>query len=288
MDLSIIILNYNTKELTLTCLKSIVDQYKEDLEKDKFEIILVDNGSTDKSPEAFNKLKINNLKIIESSENLGFSRGCNLGAKNSKGNLLLFLNSDTQIRDQGFKNMVEYLSKNDDVGILGGKLKNEDGTSQPSTGKFYNLKYLFLMLLGFEKKGFLRESPKTIKKVDWVSGACLMIKKKVFDKAGGFDKELFMYVEDMDLCYKALEKGFYTYFFPEIILFHKERGSSNKTFAILNIYKGILHFYEIHKSRPSFLLAKLMLKTKAWLLVVLGKIMNNKYLTDTYSQALKI
>lgn len=286
MELSIIILNYNTKDLTLDCINSIVDQYKKELTDNKFEIILVDNNSEDQSIEDFKKLKVLGLTIIESKENLGFAKGCNLGAKNSAGEYLLFLNSDTQIKDQGFLKMVNYLNDNKNIGILGGKLKNEDGTSQPSGGKFYNLFNLFLMLYGFNK--FLRESPNEIKKIDWVSGASLMIKRALFEKLGGFDKDIFMYLEDMELCFKAKTKGFSTYFYPNIMLFHKERGSGDKTFAIVNIYKGILIFYKKHKPKWQYYVARFMLKIKSILLVSLGKIMNNKYLKETYSEALKI
>ena len=142
------------------------------------------------------------------------------------------------------------------------------------------------MLIGSNK--LLRESPDEIKRVDWVSGASLMIKKTLFQKLEGFDKEIFMYVEDMELCYRALKKGFFTYFYPQIMLFHKELGSGSRTFAILNIYKGVLLFFRKHKSKLEYLLALLLLKTKAAVLVVLGKIINNKYLLETYSQALKI
>jgi N-acetylglucosaminyl-diphospho-decaprenol L-rhamnosyltransferase len=288
MDLSIIILSFNTKDLTLNCLNSIVDQYQKELSNNQFEIILVDNGSSDDSLEAIKKLNIQNLKIIESKENLGFSKGCNLGAKNARGEYLLFLNSDTEIKDQGFVKMVEYLRKNEKVGILGAALRNEDGTAQASAGKFYNLFNLFLAMIGLERFGFLRESPDKIKQVDWVSGASLMIGKKIFEKVGGFAEELFMYAEDMELCYRVREKGFATYFYPEVTLFHKERGSSNRTFAILNIYKGILFFYKKHKPGWQYRIAKLILFTKALALVLLGKIINNKYLKETYSQALEI
>ena len=101
MELSIIILSYNTKDLTINCLNSIVEQYKQELDKDRFEIIVVDNASSDDSLAAILRLKskISNLKLIESKENLGFSKGCNLGAENAKGEYLLFLNSDTEIKD---------------------------------------------------------------------------------------------------------------------------------------------------------------------------------------------
>lgn len=288
MELSIIILNYKTKDLTLNCARSIVEQYKKELDNDKFEIILVDNNSEDDSVKAFNRLRIKNLQIIESNENLGFGKGCNLGASKAKGEFLLFLNSDTEIKDQGFVKMVNFLSQNKNVGILGGKLKNPNGTNQLSCGKFYSPFNLLLVLLGFNKLFNLRESPNVIKKVDWVSGACFMIRRDIFNKVKGFAKDFFMYIEDMELCFRVKKKGFSTYFYPNIMLFHKELGSSNKTFAVVNIYKGILIFYKKHKSKPEYLLAKFMLKTKALILVVLGKIVNNKYLQDTYSQALKI
>jgi N-acetylglucosaminyl-diphospho-decaprenol L-rhamnosyltransferase len=288
MTLSIIILSYNTKELTISCINSIVAMYKLELDKDEFEIIVVDNASTDDSVSEILKLKTENLKVIESGENLGFSKGCNLGAKNAKGEYLLFLNSDTEIKDQGFVKMVDYLKKNEQVGVLGGALKNEDGSAQASAGKFYNLPTLFLAMIGLERLGFLRESPKQIKKVDWVSGASLMIRKRVFERIGGFEKELFMYAEDMELCFKANKKGFPTFFYPEVTLFHKHQGSSNRTFAILNIYKGILFFYKKHKSFPEYQIARIMLFSKAFILNFIGKLLGKKYLQETYGQVLEL
>ena len=288
MDLSIIILNYKTMDLTIKCVESIVAEHRKELDNKTFEIILVDNASGDGSVEKFRKLKIEGLTLVESSENVGFGNGCNLGAKNAKGQYLLFVNSDTEIKDQGFLKMLDYLKKNENIGILGGKLKNPDGSNQSSSGKFYNLLYLTLMLLGFERSGLVREVPKEIKQVDWVSGACLMIRKKTFDQIGGFAKEIFMYMEDMELCFKARKKGLLTYFYPEINLFHIERGSSNKTFAIVNIYKGILFFYKKHMPLWQYSLAKFLLFFKAWVLNLFGKITGKKYLIETYGQALEL
>jgi N-acetylglucosaminyl-diphospho-decaprenol L-rhamnosyltransferase len=288
MDLSIIILSFNTKDLTIACINAIIAQYKQELDNNQFEIILVDNASSDDTVKTVKALNIKNLKVIESKENLGFSKGCNLGAESSKGEYLLFLNSDAEIKDQGFIKMVDYLKKNENVGILGGALKNEDGSAQSSVGKFYNLLNLFLAMVGLERAGLLRESPNQIKKVDWVSGASLMIRKQVFEKIGGFAKELFMYAEDMELCYKANKKGFVTYFYPEVTLFHKERGSSNRTFAILNIYKGILFFYKKHKPGWQYQIARLILFSKAFILNKIGKLTGKTYLKETYGQALEL
>ena len=288
MELSIIILSYNTKDLSISCINSIVEQYKNELDKEQFEIIVVDNASEDGSAQALLRLKIEGVKILENKENLGFAKGCNLGAKSAKGEYLLFLNSDTQIKDQGFLKMLDFFKKNENIGILGAKLKNIDGTSQPSAGNFYNLFNLFFMSLGVERFGFLRESPNEVKKVDWVSGASLMIRRKFFEKIGGFEKDLFMYWEDIEICYKAKEKGFLTYFYPEITLFHKELGSGNRSFAILNIYKGILFFYKKHKSSFEYNLAKAILFSKAFVLSNFGKIAKNKYYIDTYGKTLEL
>ncbi len=287
MKLSIIILNYNTLDLTLACINSLLKEYKEEVADEKLEIIVVDNNSTDNSVLSLKKL-VPKIKLVESAENLGFSKGCNLGAEVATKEYLLFLNSDTQVKDNHFFKMVEFLKGNKDIGILGGKLKNTDGTIQPSCGKFYNLFNLFLVLLGFERTKLLRFSPKVTKRVDWVSGACLMIKSDVFKDIGKFEKDIFMYMEDQELCYKAKLRGFLTYFYKDVEIIHKERGSSNKTFAIVNIYRGIKFFYKKHKPKWQYLIAMFLLKAKAVILVVLGEIVNNKYIKDTYKQALKV
>ena len=287
--LSIIILSYNTKELTVKCLESIVSQYMEQLENGEFEIIVVDNASTDGSPSVISNFQfpISNLKIIENKENVGFAKGCNVGAKAAKGEYVLFLNSDTEVLDRGFLKMVEFLDKNPKIGILGGRLLNPDNSPQPSTGKFYTPFNLFLMLIGGERFGLLRKSPKNIEKVDWVSGGCMMVKKDVFKKLKGFDENFFMYVEDMEICFRAKKLGFLTYFYPNISIFHKKLGSSNRSFAIIHIYKGLLYFYSRHKSRQEYLIAKLMLTVKAKLAIFVGSFRQNSFLRDTYRRALK-
>lgn len=288
--LSIIILNYNTKELTLKSIKAIWKNYKKELGENLLEIIIVDNNSKDKSTAEFSKLKsqIQNFTLLESKENLGFGNGNNLGEAQAKGKYILFLNSDTKVEDDGFNKMVDFMEKKPDVGILGGRLKNLDGSRQSSCGSDYNLWNVFFLLLGFERFGFLRESPAGIKKVAWVSGACMMVRKEVFEDLGGFEKELFMYMEDVDICFRAKQKGFLTYYYPNINLIHQERGSSNRTFAILNIYKGLLFFFKKHKSLAQYIFVKNLLIFKAYFLIVAGKLTGNDYLYKTYRQALKL
>ena len=151
---SIIILSYNTKSLLRSCLSSLLEH----LRGFGFEILVFDNASSDGSVQMIKK-EFTKAKVIESQENLGFAKGCNLGAKNSKGKYILFLNSDTQVLDNGFISMIEFMDKNPKVAILGGKLENSAGSIQPSAGKFYTLYNLIIMLLGLERLGLLRSSP---------------------------------------------------------------------------------------------------------------------------------
>lgn len=287
--LSIVILNYRTKELTLKCIESLINVYKEELKDKTFEIILVDNNSEDSSIEEFKKSKFASyFLLIEGKENVGFGGGNNLGAKNARGKYVLFLNSDTEVKDRGLLKMVGYMDKNEKVGILGGKLYFPDGKIQTSVGKFYNLPYLFLMLLGFERLGLLRKSPENITVADWVSGACMIIRKSLFEKIEGFDQNIFMYMEDVEICYRAKQAGFSTLFYPDVAILHKERGSSNKTFAILNIYKGIIYFYKKHKPFYQYFVARMLLGIKAFVLLLIGFITFNKNLINTYRKALRV
>ncbi len=288
IKLSIVVLSYNTKDLILNCLKSVISQYKKSLEQKEFEILVVDNASSDDSASAILNLrsKILNLTLIQNKENVGFAKGCNIGAKSASGEYVLFLNSDTVVEDDGLLKMVEFLDKNPNVAILGGKLMNDDGSSQKSTGKFYSLFNLFIMLLGLERLGLLRSSPNEIKRVDWVSGACMMVRKNIFEKLSGFDEKLFMYMEDMEICFRVKKLGFPTYFYPNLSLKHKSQGSSNRTFAIINIYKGILHFYSKHKTRFEYLIAKALLVLKAEILICIGFLTFNSVLRDRYRKAI--
>lgn len=290
LKLSIITINYNTLKLTTDCIRSIENNYKKELESGLMEIIIVDNASKEGSVPELSKLKsyIPNLTVVESKQNLGFGKGNNLAAAKAKGNYLLFLNSDTIIEDTGFIRMVNFMEDHPEIGILGGKLKNLNKTQQSSAGSDYNLFNVIFLLLGFERFGFLRKSPKKIEKVAWVSGACLMIRRDIFEKIGGFEKEIFMYMEDVDICFRARQNGFNTFFYPNINLIHQERGSSNRTFAILNIYKGLLFFFKKHKSKIQYIFVKNLLMLKAYLLTTLGKLTGNSYLYKTYKEALEI
>jgi len=291
MLLSIITLNYKKKELTIACINSLYEQFATEFQKNEMEVIIVDNDSQDDSVpvmrEEIKKKKFANMHVIANSSNAGFGAGCNLGAHNSNGEFILFLNNDTIVKDKGLYKMAKYCEDHPDVAILGGQLRNFDGSLQASTGKFYTLWYAFLLLVGGQRYGLLDRSPSKIEKVDWVKGGLLMIRRDVFEQIKGFDEKIFMYTEDMELCYRAHLAGKDIYFYPDVLVLHKEHGSTNKTFAIVNIYKNLLYFYKKHRSRLEFHLLKFLLEAKAKSLIAVGKTRKNQYLIETYKKALK-
>lgn len=281
--LSILILNYKTKTATTRCLESIVKHYKTELESEKIEILVLDNGSDDNSFEELKKLekKIPALSVFESRENLGFGNGLNYLSKKSRGKYLLFLNSDTVVEDSGINLMTSFMERHPEAGIVGAKLTLENGEIEPSIGKFYTLFNLFFMLLGLQRFGLVRYSSQKEKAVDWVSGGAMMTKKDLFEKVGGFDNHFFMYIEDMELCYRLKGQSSKVFYFPNITIIHSQHGSSDRQYAILNIYQGILYFYKKHYSYPEYLLAKTLLFAKAGILGLLGNKTYRRILKET-------
>lgn len=291
MLLSIVVLNYQKAALTIDCIRSLYSIFEKQFKNNVFELIIVDNASGDNSSKIFkDEIKAKNyfnIKIIENSENAGFSKGCNTGAEVARGAYLLFLNNDTIITDMGIFEMCSYIDNNSNVGILGGQLCDSNGKNQPSTGKFYNLKNAFLLLLGMQKYGVLDISPTKIEEVDWVKGALLMVRKEIFNKLKGFDENIFMYTEDMEFCYRAKTLGYHIFFYPELKVLHLDQGSSNRSFAVVQIYKGMLYFYKKHRSYLEYSLIKSMLVTKALVAIMIGTLTGNKYLTSTFRKAIQ-
>lgn len=290
MLLSIVTLNYKKKELTLACMESLYRQFKKEFEQNQMELIIVDNDSQDDSlpslRKAIKEKKYANVTLIANDTNAGFGAGCNKGANVSKGDFILFQNNDTIVKDGGIFLMALYMKEHPEIAILGGQLRNFSGSRQASTGKFYTLGYAALLLLGGQRFGLLDKSPDTIQKVDWVKGALLMIRRNVYEELKGFDEKIFMYIEDMELCYRAHKAGKDVYFYPNVMVLHKDFASTSKTFAIVNIYKNLLYFYKKHRSKAEYMTLKAMLQTKAKILIGVGKVTKKQYLVETYEKAL--
>lgn len=278
---SLIILSYNTSKLLHDCLISV----EEVLGNSEYEVIVVDNASHDDSV-AMLKRDFPNATLIESKENVGFARGCNLGTAQAKGEYLLFLNSDTVLRENPLPEMLSFFEKDEKVGIVGGSLKNSNGTQQRSYGSFYGLPQIALMLFGGEKAELKVQSTEKPREVDWVSGGFMMVRKSVFTLLHGFDGRFFMYIEDMELCYRAKKKGFGVIHTPNAVVYHIGQGSSNKSFAVIRIFQGLRIFYKKHRGSLAYAMLLCLLTMKAWAAMIIGLFRKDHYLVDTYRKAL--
>jgi hypothetical protein len=234
--------------------------------------------------------KHTNLNLIESKENIGFSKGNNKAIKQINGTYVLFLNSDIIVIDDAIQTLLTYYKNSDYVDFAGGKLLNNDNTSQASTGPFYSLPVVFgALFLKGDYWGLTRYSPNKSIRTDWVSGACLLTTKRLFEALGGFDEDLFMYMEEIDLLYRAKKQKHYTYFCADAQFIHLGSASSQgKTYPILQVYKGFLYFYYKHHSAVAVSLLKGMLQLKAEASIWIGKLTQNRYLLDTYGKAKSI
>jgi len=256
-DLSIIIINWNSADYVLKCIETI----KEQTVDTNYEIIVVDNASFDGIQERLSKLHPDVI-FIQSHHNLGFARGNNLGAKYASGSVFLFLNPDTEIRDHAIDRLFNCIQDFSDCGALGAKLLNSDGSTQTSCVQAFPT--ILNQVLDAEaiRKLFpksrlwgiapLFSETRLPSEVDVVSGACLMIKRKVFEEVEMFSTEYFMYSEDVDLCYKVRKAGWKTYYVPFSIVVHHGGGSSSQvkvnTFSSIMMLESRWRFFK--KTRP--------------------------------------
>lgn len=279
---SLVILSYNKRDLTAACLKSI---FKYLPEKD-MEVIVVDNASSDDSV-SFIKKHFPKVRLVENSKNSGFAGGCNLGAKQAKGEYILFLNNDAEITDNVFTPLIKVFNEQKNVGIVGGLLSNHDGTLQRSYGAFYTVLNVIYLLFAGESGELKRYKSDKVIATDWVSGGFMLVRRDIFESVGGFNEAYFMYIEDMDLCYRVSKRGYKVYNTPFARVKHLGQGSTNKSFAIVHIFEGLQIFYRQQKSLVEYYLIKLILFIKAVLSLAIGVMTRNKYLVTTYKDALK-
>ena len=258
---------------------------------------MVDNASTDGTQDELTQMSNDksqihnsNLKIIQNKKNWGFAKANNQAVKIANGIHILLLNSDTIVLDDARSKMYNFFVQNPHIHFLGPKLFNKDMTPQASSAPFYTLPVVFAALfLKGDHWGASRSSPDKTIKTDWVSGACIMTKKEYFDKIKGFDEDIFMYMDEVDLLYRAQKAGFSTYFYHSAHFIHLGSASSNgKTYPILQVYKGFLYFYQKHYSRLSLILLKIMLQLKALIALIIGYIIKSEYLKKTYAEAFKL
>lgn len=249
---SVIIVNWNVKDLLVRCINSVLEKTAG---KD-YEIIVVDNNSSDGTGEAV-KHGFPSVKLIESDKNLGFAGGCNLGAKNAGGRYFFFLNPDAELKEGALDKLVSFLDANSDAAVVGAKLLWPDGSYQDSYRRFFG--FLFSILEVFEfhyyfpgnwlyrrsQYGF--EVFKEPSRVDWVVGAAFAVRREAFEKAGGFDEKIFMYAEDTDLCRTITDLGGKIYFLPGAEVVHY-KGKSSRLSSVRSVeyYKSLYYYHSKH------------------------------------------
>ena len=272
--LTYILINYNTKQLTNQAIESIYNFFDN---QNNFEVILVDNASTDGSKKFFeNKEKgLKNFKYIYNNENYGFGKANNIGFQYSKGDYIYILNSDTILPTKNIDKIIkEKFNKYKNLGVVATKVIYEDGSLQPNVQKFSNLLSITLrllkigekirnnqLLLNFFKilpykpevvKSYLENFDKERKEsfIEWASGCSLIFKRDVYKKLGGFDENFFMYTEDEEICYRVHKLGYKILYTPDITVIHFE-GKSNinkkiNEFLLKEKIKSEFYYYKKH------------------------------------------
>ncbi|WP_066022582.1 MULTISPECIES: glycosyltransferase family 2 protein [Clostridium] len=281
LDISIIIVNYNTKELLRNCLNSI----KSTVNDIEYEVIVTDNNSKDGSTVML-KQEFPWVKLIESKINGGFAYANNLAIKKSSGKYIFLLNSDTVLLRDVIKKMVTYMDENNDVGLLGPKLLNPDMTHQTSVSGFPTFKrevYHIYKLKNILKVPMLKKLMIAIsgkigskdveqymmnfkevnepREVQVLVGAALLIRRDVIDKIGMLDERYFMYYEEIDFCYQANKAGFKAVYYPygEIIHYIGQSSDKIKDITFYERYKSMIKYFNKNYGKLKEILVRINL-----------------------------
>lgn len=294
LDLSIIVLNYNTKNITDKCIELI----EKNTSGISFELVVVDNNSTDGSQTMIKEKekKYKNIKTIFSNKNTGFTGGNNQGIKKASGRYLLLLNSDAFVRDNIAEKMVNFMDENKKVGISTCSIENNDGTNQETGGHFPNLlnvaAWMFFLddipvIRNLFKPVHPKSNDKIYKKdgaIDWITGAFFMIRSELINQVGVLDEDYFMYVEDIDYCYRAKKAGWTTYFTKLGAVTHLRGASGISKNTIIKEFENMKLFFKKHKSPLQTSVVVVILKIGALIRLIIFGLIGGK-LESAYAYA---
>ena len=234
-DLSIIIINWNTRRLLLDCIASVYATVK----NVSFEMHVVDNGSSDGSTEAVAKA-YPDVRIIANKANAGFASANNQAIRRMQGRYAVLLNSDTVLKEGSLDKMFAFMEAHPDAGMCGPQLLNEDGTKQKSVGDFptvlseFMSKGLMRLLFpgkfrdAFKFKDAVFQGPVV---VDYIIGACMVIRKTAIDEVGMFDEDYFFNFEEVEWCLRIKKAGWEVYHLPDVEIYHLQ----NRSFTGINL-----------------------------------------------------
>lgn len=245
VDISILIVNWNTRELLCECLRSVYAQRCDVA----YEVIVVDNASDDRSCDCIGE-ESGQVQLIRSSENLGFARGNNLAAKHACGDYLLLLNPDTVVQRDSLMNLFEYAKCHSDGGAWGGVCELPDGSVDPGCRQREpDIMQRFQDLFGLAatKVAHLDRGTDFEGHVPILSGAYMMVHSDVWREMGGFDESFTLYAEETDLCYRIRRAGYGIYMTGKSRIMHNTgSGDPYDSVRKLNSTRGLMHFYRKH------------------------------------------
>lgn len=268
IDLSIIIVNYNLAKEIENCLSSLLNEI--DMPKRiEYETIIVDNNSPDKGlPETEKKFKRDNIYFYYLDENVGFGKGCNYGFSKTSGKYICFLNPDTLITEDIFSPIISLLESDKSIGIIGPKQQERPPFFDFSAGFYPNIVFELVNLFGvgvfFEgliMSLYTKLKRNKVLKVDWILGAAIFIRSELFKEINGFDKDYFMFYEEVDLCKRVSNKGLKIIYYPQLRIHHIGSVSGKKDYSLYTIrtYSSKFlyiskHYRGLYKSVIRFLL----------------------------------
>lgn len=263
-NLSVVVVNYNTGPLLEQCLRS-VRRFAGDLELD---IVVVDNASSDESVDAVARFP--EVRLIRNHQNFGFAHAANQGIEASTRYYLVLLNPDTVVVSPVFRALVDFADACPDAGIVGPRLLNPDGSLQPSAYRFPTLVQAVGTILGLRRVlpvRFLRarmgrwlgryfgqlDPHIQPREVDYVTGACMLIRREVIQQIGGFDSRFFLYFEDKDLCWRARHAGWNVYFTPvaEAVHYIGRSSRNHPDTVVTERFRSMRQFYDKHYTWPA-------------------------------------
>ena len=254
IDISIIIVNWNTRNLLLDCLSSVSNTTV----GSTIETIVVDNGSHDGSAQAVSE-QFPNVTLIQNRENRGFSRANNQALARAAGRYVLFLNSDAQLTDGALNSLVAFMDKTPEAGIAACQYLNQDGSKQNSFDNFPTLatellNKTALRTLFPEKYPSKKREYVTPLEVDSVIGACMIVRAEAIKQVGTLDEDYFFFIEETDWCFRMKQAGWKIYHLPHIKIYHLQGQSKEKnpSKAWIEYYRSVYIFFKKHRSTFSY------------------------------------
>ena len=265
LDLSVVIVNWNVRELLRRCLRSVLASQR--FSGLAAEVIVVDNASSDGSVEMV-RAEFPQVRLMANEENLGFTRANNQGIAASRGRYVLLLNPDTEVIGDALGAMVDYMDVHPDVGALGPMLLNPDGSVQSSRRRFPTLATALLESTVFQwelsrdnrvlRRYYVLDRPDDeVQEVDWVTGACILMRREAIEEVGPLDEGFFMYSEELDWCRRARERGWKVVYLPTARVIHYGGKSSEQVLPFRHIQfqrSKIIYFRKHYGLWPAALL----------------------------------